>query len=188
MQSVQTTNPMKPNTISTNSLYPTPSPSPTESPTASGPASPPPNKVGQPTLPPTSEVDTSALDLVHEFNDSLVNATSKAKKRKLTQPVKTSTASFLSNEANLGIVQLDVYNLYLLDPKSLVFKKRNKKPVCLTINTEPIDESTITLTERRPLAAPSCANFDMSLYKNTDGAPCVLWKKGLKTAFIRLFT
>jgi hypothetical protein len=76
---------------------------------------------------------------------------SKKTSRKAVPNRSISVPSSAEEKYLQGIVNLDVYKEYLANPKSLIILKPKKEPT---------------------------RTFDFSNYKNTKGAPMVVWKKG----------
>ena len=178
-------------------LYPTPSPSPT----VSCPTSPPRTASFQPTLPPTTEsiLDDDQIEKSAQKEpllikrDSVAPTQHVAKKRK-SKPVKAIAVPVDAiDREGQGIVSLDVYHLYLLDPKSLVFQRKIRRlassyssSFLSASSAESImalpyrDDDRGSNGERKLMPPPVLRpDFDMSPYQYTVGAPIVLWKKGL---------
>jgi hypothetical protein len=80
----------------------------------------------------------------------------KVKKRK-SVPLRSIPQTFCAAQKLMeGIVQLDVYNAYLANPSTLLTSNPTPKP-----------------------SPTSHFKIDLSRYKNTHGAPTVVWKKGI---------
>jgi len=162
-------------TIATALLYPTPSPSPT----VSCPASPPRTNAQNAAVELTKQVPNVEDHLNPSFSsESSQDLSSRHASKKRKSPPQKAIAAFPKDPSTIGIVQLDVYNLYLLDPKSLVLRpSKIRKPAVVLPTPDTIDEAYIS-NDKRTISAPVAIDFDMSPYKITDGASAVLWKKG----------
>ena len=142
--------------------------------------------------------------------ESLIRPISK-KRRKSIDPVKAipkvvpkhDTPQRDSCHSFSSAIRLDVYNLYMIDPNSLVFSQMVTKKAIVGVQTQisnfnAIQSASTVLIQHpadnmveeeiiykpqsdrcKPLVTPvSTLDFDNSLYQNTTGAPQVLWKKG----------